>query len=69
MQLNRYVLRSFLKLSKVSLDLISLGIWFQRVGPDMLNDLSANVLYLVLGITSKSESLLGLRLFPSGLCF
>ena len=53
MVLNRWVLRSFLKLSRVFADLIFIGSLFQSVGLDTLKDLSAKVLYLVLGITSK----------------
>ena len=44
------------------MDLIFLGNLFQRVGPDTLNDLSAKVLHLVLGITSKYGSVVDLRL-------
>ena len=44
------------------MDLIFLGNLFQRVGPDTLKDLSAKVLHLVLGITSKYRSVVDLRL-------
>ena len=63
MVLNRWVLRSFLKLSRVFADLISFGNLFQSVGPDTLKDLSTKVLHLVLGITSKCGSVEDLRLF------
>ena len=52
----RYVLRADLKLSKVSANLIFLGIVFHRVSAATLKDLAANVLAFVLGTTSKLSS-------------
>ena len=63
MVLNRWVLRSFLKLSRVCADMIFFGNLFQSIGPDTLKDLSAKVLHLVLGITNKYGSVADLRLF------
>ena len=51
---NRKDLRLHLKLSRLSDLLKTDGRLFHNVGADMLNDLQANVLSLVLGIISKS---------------
>ena len=51
--LKRCVLRSFLNVRKFSLLMLS-GNAFQSTGAPTLKDLSAKVLHLVIGLTSKS---------------
>ena len=53
-------MRSRLKLSRVSDSLMSLGRLFHKVGAATLNDLAANVLHFVCGITSKLWSMVDL---------
>ena len=61
-------MRSRLKLSRVLDSLMPLGRSFHRVGAATLNDLAANVLHFVRGITSKLWSMVDLRDLVLCLC-